>query len=162
MQAILANIVIRGSAIWAFLCLAPKGRNVTQSSDSKSGCTGIIYLILSLSYCRAIIYQLEDGYHTLTQYHMTSLPDHGVPQYSKLLMMLHQKAVTEWKENSGPIVVHCNTSDGVEHVGTFIALDLALDQAAKEGIVDLPGIVTRLREQCSRVQILQTVVSRQL
>ena len=87
---------------------------------------------------------------------MTSWPDHKVPQYSKRLMMLHQKAIAEWKENSGPIMVHC--SAGVGRTGTFIALDLALDQAAKERVLDLAGIVTRLRQQ--RMKMVQTVVSK--
>ena len=86
---------------------------------------------------------------------MTSWPDHGVPEYSKPLMVLHQKTMATWKDDPGPIMVHC--SAGVGRTGTFIALDLALDQAAKEKAVDLAGIVTRLREQ--RMKMVQTVVS---
>ena len=88
---------------------------------------------------------------------MTSWPDHGVPEYNKPLVILHQKTMAAWKEDPGPIMVHC--SAGVGRTGTFIALDLALDQAAKERIVDLAGIVTHLREQ--RMKMVQTVVSDQ-
>ena len=40
--------------------------------------------------------------------------------------------------------------------GTFIAIDTALEQAAKEGMVDIAGIVCRLRDQ--RMKMVQTAV----
>ena len=86
---------------------------------------------------------------------MTSWPDHGVPDYATPLMILHKKTMSSYKLDHGPIMVHC--SAGVGRTGTFIALDLALDQAAKERIIDLAGIVTRLRQQ--RMKMVQTVVS---
>ena len=70
-------------------------------------------------------------------------------------MILHKKTISSYRLDHGPIMVHC--SAGVGRTGTFIALDLALDQAAKERVVDLAGIVTRLREQ--RMKMVQTVVS---
>ena len=51
--------------------------------------------------------------------------------------------------------MHC--SAGVGRTGTFITIDLALEQAQKEGVVDIAGIVNRLREQ--RMQMVQTEVS---
>ncbi|XP_041379294.1 receptor-type tyrosine-protein phosphatase alpha-like [Gigantopelta aegis] len=52
-----------------------------------------------------------------------------------------------------PILVHC--SAGVGRTGTFIAVNIALEQASKEGVVDIAGIINRLREQ--RMKMVQTV-----
>ena len=57
--------------------------------------------------------------------------------------------------SKGPILVHY--SAGVGRTGTFIAVDIALEQAFKEGVVDIAGIINRLREQ--RMQMVQTAVS---
>ena len=58
-------------------------------------------------------------------------------------------------KDKGPILVHC--SAGVGRTGTFIAVDMALEQAEKERKVDIAGIVNRLREQ--RMKMVQTDVS---
>ena len=60
-----------------------------------------------------------------------------------------------WKKDKGPIIVHC--SAGVGRTGTFIAVDMALEQAEKERKVDIAGIVCKLREQ--RMKMVQTDVS---
>ena len=87
---------------------------------------------------------------------MTSWPDHGVPEYAAPLMIIRKKAMGDWKILGGPLLVHC--SAGVGRTGTFITLDIALEQANKEGIVDIPGIVNRLRQQ--RMKMVQTDVRR--
>ena len=101
--------------------------------------------------------QIQDGSnnsHTLTQYHLTSWPDHGVPDYATPLMSLHKQVMANWSPSKGPILVHC--SAGVGRTGTFIAVDIALEQAMKEGVVDIAGIVNRLRQQ--RMKMVQTLV----
>ena len=101
--------------------------------------------------------QIQDGSndsHTLTQYHLTSWPDHGVPDYATPLMILHRQSTKSWSPSKGPILVHC--SAGVGRTGTFIAVDIALEQAKKEGVVDIAGIVNRLRQQ--RMKMVQTLV----
>ena len=50
--------------------------------------------------------------------------------------------------------MHC--SAGVGRTGTFITIDLALEQAKTEGVVDFIGIINRLREQ--RMHVVQTAV----
>ena len=102
-------------------------------------------------------FQIQDGSndsHTLTQYHLTSWPDHGVPDYATPLMSLHKQVMANWCPSKGPILVHC--SAGVGRTGTFIAVDIALEQAKKEGVVDIAGIVNRLRQQ--RMKMVQTLV----
>ena len=51
--------------------------------------------------------------------------------------------------------MHC--SAGVGRTGTFIAIDIALEQAKRESMVDIAGIVTRIRQQ--RMEMVQTDVS---
>ena len=90
----------------------------------------------------------------ITQYHFTAWPDHGVPESTSPIKALHKVVMTNWKKEGGPILVHC--SAGVGRTGTFISIDIALDQAEREGVVDIAGIVNNLREQ--RMQMVQTEV----
>ena len=69
-------------------------------------------------------------------------------------MSLHKQVMAKWSPSKGPILVHC--SAGVGRTGTFIAVDIALEQAKKEGVVDIAGIVNRLRQQ--RMKMVQTLV----
>ena len=70
-------------------------------------------------------------------------------------MTLNRRVAKSWSKDKGPIIVHC--SAGVGRTGTFIAVDLALEQAEKEKKIDFAGIVIRLREQ--RMKMVQTDVS---
>ena len=70
-------------------------------------------------------------------------------------MILHRQSNKSWSPSKGPILVHC--SAGVGRTGTFIAIDIALEQAKREGVVDIAGIVNRLRQQ--RMKMVQTLVS---
>jgi protein tyrosine phosphatase len=45
----------------------------------------------------------------------------------------------------------------VGRTGTFIAIDIALEQVKKERIVDIPGIINRLRQQ--KMKMVQTLVN---
>ena len=92
---------------------------------------------------------------TVTQYHFTSWPDHGVPpQYSTPFMMFYKKVMAGWKRGGPPILVHC--SAGVGRTGIFITIDIALEQAEEKGWVDFDGIINRLREQ--RMLMVKTEV----
>ena len=82
-------------------------------------------------------------------------PDHGVPDSVSPFMTLSRKVTDWWYEQRGPIVVHC--SAGVGRTGSYIAIDIALEQANKERIVDISGIINRLRQQ--RMKMVQTHVS---
>ena len=74
---------------------------------------------------------------------MTLWPEHRVPDTATPLLLLRQKALRLWNDDQHPILVHC--SAGVGRTGMFIALDMVLEQANREGLVDIPGIVNRLR-----------------
>ena len=92
--------------------------------------------------------------HTLIQYHLTSWPDQGVPDYATSFMSLYRRVMSSWSLSKGTILVHC--SAGVGRTGIFIAMDIALEQARKEGVVDIAGIVNRLRQQ--RMKMVQSLV----
>ena len=68
--------------------------------------------------------------------HMTSWPDHGVPDYATPLLQLRKKS---WNDGQHSILVH--RCAGVGRTGTLIFNK----QANNEGLIDIPGIVTRLR-----------------
>ena len=54
-------------------------------------------------------------------------------------------------------LVLCRYSAGVGRTGTLLSIDIALEQAKHEGVVDVQHIVTRLRQQ--RMKMVQTHVS---
>ena len=47
-------------------------------------------------------------------------------------------------------------SAGVGRTGTFITIDHVLEQVGKEGVVDIAGVINKIRQQ--RMKLVQTVV----
>ena len=90
-----------------------------------------------------------------TQFHFTTWPDHGVPDYATPILAFHRRVKSQHKPSRGPLLVHC--SAGVGRTGTYIAIDNVLDQIATEGIVDISGTIVKSRNQ--RMKMVQTQVS---
>ena len=47
------------------------------------------------------------SYHLITQYHFTSWPDHGVPEFAAPFLAFYQRIKQEHKPSQGPLLVHC-------------------------------------------------------
>ena len=105
------------------------------------------------------------------QYHFTSWPDHGVPEYATSMLSFHKRVISQHKTSRGPILVHCRYVDqcvlvqmlwltlysaGVGRTGTFICIDNVLEQIKKEKVVDIAGAINKMRHQ--RMKMVQTHV----
>ncbi|XP_041476054.1 uncharacterized protein LOC121424434 [Lytechinus variegatus] len=86
---------------------------------------------------------------TITQYHYTSWPDMGVPEYYTTLISFsksvkqHHKRVQSTGRTS-PLLVHCCA--GVGRTGTFLCLYNMLDMMKEECGVDIFGFISRMRD----------------
>ncbi|XP_031734330.1 receptor-type tyrosine-protein phosphatase T, partial [Anarrhichthys ocellatus] len=97
----------------------------------------------------------KKGHHEireLRQFHFTSWPDHGVPCYATGLLGFIRQVKFLNLPDAGPIVAHC--SAGAGRTGCFIAVDIMLDMAETEGVVDIFNCIRELRSQ--RVNMVQT------
>ncbi|XP_025835937.1 tyrosine-protein phosphatase non-receptor type 11 [Agrilus planipennis] len=93
------------------------------------------------------------------QYHFQAWPDHGVPSDPGcVLNFLHEvnikqeSLVQELPEDKAPgaILVHC--SAGIGRTGTFIVIDMILDQIQKHGLdceIDIQRTIQMVRSQRS-------------
>ncbi|XP_071242836.1 receptor-type tyrosine-protein phosphatase T isoform X12 [Salvelinus alpinus] len=97
----------------------------------------------------------KKGHHEIReirQFHFTSWPDHGVPCYATGLLGFVRQVKFLNSPDAGPIVAHC--SAGAGRTGCFIAVDIMLDMAENEGVVDIFNCIRELRSQ--RVNMVQT------
>lgn len=90
----------------------------------------------------------------VTQFHFTSWPDNGVPDYAGPLLMFLKRVKSQHKPNKGPLLIHCD--GGVGRTGAFIGIDLTLAQVANESVVDIAGVVCKMRGQ--RMKMVQSQV----
>ncbi|XP_051944214.1 receptor-type tyrosine-protein phosphatase mu-like isoform X5 [Hippocampus zosterae] len=88
----------------------------------------------------------------IRQFHFTGWPDHGVPYHSTGLLGFIRRVKSKTLSNAGPMVVHC--SAGAGRTGCFIVIDIMLDMAEREGVVDIYNCVRELRSR--RVNMVQT------
>ncbi|XP_039195114.1 receptor-type tyrosine-protein phosphatase mu isoform X6 [Crotalus tigris] len=88
----------------------------------------------------------------IRQFHFTGWPDHGVPYHATGLLGFVRQVKSKSPPNAGPLVVHC--SAGAGRTGCFIVIDIMLDMAEREGVVDIFNCVRELRSR--RVNMVQT------
>ncbi|XP_056868883.1 receptor-type tyrosine-protein phosphatase mu-like isoform X3 [Takifugu flavidus] len=88
----------------------------------------------------------------IRQFHFTGWPDHGVPLHATGLLGFIRCVKTKTPPTAGPTVVHC--SAGAGRTGCFIVIDIMLDMADREGVVDIYNCVRELRAR--RVNMVQT------
>jgi len=85
-------------------------------------------------------------------YHFLGWPDHGTPEDpGSVLNFLHDVNIKqESMELAGPIVVHC--SAGIGRTGTFIVIDMIIDQIQTLGLdceIDIQRTIQMVRSQRS-------------
>merc|ERR1711902_344652 len=75
-----------------------------------------------------------DETRRIFHYHFLGWPDHGTPEDpGSVLNFLHDVNIKqESLEGAGPIVVHC--SAGIGRTGTFIVIDMIIDQIRTCGL----------------------------
>uniref|UniRef100_A0A673I4J4 Receptor-type tyrosine-protein phosphatase kappa n=1 Tax=Sinocyclocheilus rhinocerous TaxID=307959 RepID=A0A673I4J4_9TELE len=86
------------------------------------------------------------------QFHFTGWPDHGVPYHATGLLSFIRRVKMSNPPTAGPIVVHC--SAGAGRTGCYIVIDIMLDMAEREGVVDIYNCVKALRSR--RINMVQT------
>ncbi|XP_042189701.1 receptor-type tyrosine-protein phosphatase kappa isoform X4 [Callorhinchus milii] len=86
------------------------------------------------------------------QFHFTGWPDHGVPYHATGLLAFIRRVKMSNPPGAGPVVVHC--SAGAGRTGCYIVIDIMLDMAEREGVVDIYNCVKALRSR--RINMVQT------
>ena len=102
--------------------------------------------------------QISEPDQELTVTHMfyTAWPDHGVPHNTMSLISFIRRVRKEHPTSlTTPLLVHC--SAGVGRTGTFILLDLAMQQMRSQGTLSVFQHLKNMRTQ--RMKMVQTLVS---
>ncbi|RXM93423.1 Receptor-type tyrosine-protein phosphatase T, partial [Acipenser ruthenus] len=115
----------------------------------------VFHMVKTLRNNKSNMVETLKGHHEIREirhFHFTSWPDHGVPCYATGLLGFVRQVKFLNPPDAGPIVVHC--SAGAGRTGCFIAVDIMLDMAENEGVVDIFNCIRELRSQ--RVNMVQT------
>ena len=91
----------------------------------------------------------------VTQFHYTAWPDHGVPENTMSLISFVRYVRKMFPTSlEHPLLVHC--SAGIGRTGTFITLDMMMQQMNAEDTLSVHQCVRHLRTQ--RMNMVQTLV----
>ncbi|XP_046668267.1 tyrosine-protein phosphatase non-receptor type 11 isoform X2 [Homalodisca vitripennis] len=101
---------------------------------------------------REFLVSYKDEDRIVYHYHFQAWPDHGVPaDPGCVLNFLHDvNARQESIIGAGPVLVHC--SAGIGRTGTFIVIDMILDQIKRQGLdceIDIQRTIQMVRSQRS-------------
>ena len=97
----------------------------------------------------------DETERTVVHLHFLRWRDKSVPDDLFSLLAFRRKVRSLDAVASGPLLIHC--SAGVGRTGTYMALDMLLDEARQSGEVDILDVVSHLRRQ--RMTLVQTKVS---
>lgn len=97
--------------------------------------------------------KLNEESRTITHFQFTSWPDFGVPQSATAFLKFREciykkqlEALAICRNNPyPPIIVHC--SAGIGRTGTFITIDISINRYEETGLINIGGIVKKLRAQ---------------
>jgi len=85
------------------------------------------------------------------QFHFLQWPDHGLPSRPTNILTFIS-TVKSFEPNDGATVVHCSAGSG--RSGCYVTIDMALQMAREEEVVDVYNTVKQLRK--SRMDMVQT------
>ena len=57
----------------------------------------------------------------MKQFHFTSWPDHGVPQFATAMLAMVRRVMAFHLSESGPMVVHCSAGIYIQHTPLYRA-----------------------------------------
>merc|ERR1712218_85061 len=94
----------------------------------------------------------EDEQRQIFHFHFLGWPDHGTPDDpGSVLNFLHDVNLKQESfDSAGPIIVHC--SAGIGRTGTFIVIDMIIDQIRTLGLdceIDIQRTIQMVRSQRS-------------
>ncbi|XP_035287491.1 receptor-type tyrosine-protein phosphatase U [Anguilla anguilla] len=151
------NVMLAGCVL-TFCDIMLAGSMLTFCNVMLAGCV-LTFCNVTLAGCVEIscnvAYPPQRGYsakHEVQQFHFTSWPEHGVPYHATGLLAFIRRVKASTPPDAGPVVVHCSVGAG--RTGCYIVLDVMLDMAECEGVVDIYNCVKTL---CSRrINMIQT------
>ncbi|XP_062919471.1 receptor-type tyrosine-protein phosphatase H-like isoform X2 [Mobula hypostoma] len=80
----------------------------------------------------------------VTQFQFTCWSNQSIPKTTENLLQFHGMIRNYLNKGQGGVpVVHCSSGSG--RTGTFIALDYILQQVEKEAVVDVHGVISKIR-----------------
>uniref|UniRef100_A0A8C5PRI1 Receptor-type tyrosine-protein phosphatase kappa n=1 Tax=Leptobrachium leishanense TaxID=445787 RepID=A0A8C5PRI1_9ANUR len=123
----------------------PSSDYINANYIDVSSCTALDFW--KITWVRRIVEIRE-----VKQFHFTGWPDHGVPYHATGLLSFIRRVKLSNPPSAGPIVVHC--SAGAGRTGCYIVIDIMLDMAEREGVVDIYNCVKALRSR--RINMVQT------
>nr|XP_034318450.1 uncharacterized protein LOC117686791 [Crassostrea gigas] len=94
----------------------------------------------------------KDDRRTITQYHYTAWPDHGIPEPLCLLLFHDHVTRTQNGGHTGPVLVHC--SAGIGRTGTYIAIDAFSEGRKTQNKINIAEYIKKMRR--NRMNMVQT------